>query len=93
MEFSEEWIVADLIQRGEVTVIGAPPKTGKSTMARQLAAAIAHDGRASWLGRDVLAQGTVLYAALDEPNRTVKTHQKELAERYSSGPAALPPAG
>ncbi len=84
MEFDEEWIVADLIQRGEVTIIGAPPKAGKSTLARQLAAAIAHDKPAYWLGRRIEISGRVLYAALDEPPRAVKRHAETLAKVYDT---------
>lgn len=57
------WVIDGLLSEGGISVIAGPPKSGKSTIIRQLAVAVAKDQ--SFLGRDV-ARGQILYLALEE---------------------------
>lgn len=79
MEIPEmNWPIASILPEG-LAIIGAPPKTGKSAIALQLALSIALGGRA--LGNAPAAQGDVLYLALeDSPAR-----MKERIERQMCG--------
>ena len=88
MVFPDEWIVSKLIQRGDVVLLSAGPKAGKSTLARQLAAAIANPSPAWWLGRRIEVTGSVLYCALDEPPRLVQKHRGVLAAKFDTSRCA-----
>ena len=70
-----DWLVSDLLPRDGLSLCVAPPKVGKSTLARCLCAAVATGGE--WLGRDVV-QGPVLHLALEERRRTVLGHYNRL---------------
>ena len=59
----KEWLVENLIFKKQISIIGAKPKTGKSTLIRFMSASIA-DGK-SFLGRKC-KEGKVLYFALEE---------------------------
>lgn len=61
------WVLPPLVQSGEVALLSAPPKTGKSHLVSQLAAELSRGGHA--LDGSPLAAGTVLWLAFDEPIR------------------------
>lgn len=79
MEIPEmNWPIAAILPEG-LAIIGAPPKTGKSAIALQLALSISLGGKA--LGNAPTTQGDVLYLALeDSPAR-----MKERIERQMCG--------
>jgi RecA-family ATPase len=62
---SPHWIVDDLLPGGGWTLLVAKPKTGKSLLAMQLAAALSRGGE--WIGRPV-KQRRVCYIQLDAPH-------------------------
>jgi len=59
--------------KGGLSILVAKPKVGKSTLARNLALAIAK-GEASFLGRNISGSGPVVYLALEEKRSEVKKH-------------------
>ncbi len=65
------WIVEGILPSGGFSMVAAKPKVGKSTLARQLALAIAQG--VSFLGRQT-TKGAVLYVALEEKRGEVKKH-------------------
>ena len=65
------WLVQDMLTTGGLSLLVAKPKCGKSTLARCLALAVARGG--PWLDRDV-AQGNVLYVALEDQRAVVRDH-------------------
>ena len=76
------WIVRDLVPEG-VTVLAGKPKLGKSWLALQLGYAVASDGEV--LGRPV-SDGSVLYAALEDNNRRLKSRLQKMAPRSDDWP-------
>jgi hypothetical protein len=66
-----DWFVADTMGRGAISILAGPPKSGKSTLTRQLAIAAAQGGE--WIGRKV-EKVPVLYLALEEQEGMLK-HQ------------------
>ena len=70
-----DFLVADLLPRGGVSMIAAKPKVGKSTTARNLAFAVATG--TPFLGRDALS-GPVLYLALEEKRAEVAAHFRRM---------------
>ena len=71
-----DWLVADLLPADGLSLIVAPPKVGKSTLARCLAVATATGG--DWLGRTV-QPGAVVHLALEERRATVQGHYDKLS--------------
>lgn len=69
------WAVDGLLISGGTSIFGAKPKVGKTTMARQLALAVA-TGK-PFLGRKT-RQGPVLYLALEEKRAELKSRLKDL---------------
>ena len=63
------WPIAAIMPEG-LTIIGAPPKTGKSAIALQLALSIASGANA--LGNAPTAKGDVLYLALEDSHARLK---------------------
>lgn len=61
-----EWLVDGLQPKGGLSIIGAPPKCGKSTAARCLAAVVAGVGSGKWMGRRVRT-GRAVYLFLEGP--------------------------
>ena len=72
-----EWLVDRLLPKGGLSIIGAPPKCGKSTAARCLAAVVAGVGSGEWMGRRVRT-GRVLYFSLEGPPSVVIQHVNQL---------------
>ena len=60
---ARSWLVPDLIPTGAPTIFNGDGGTGKSTIAEQLAGAVA--ARRTWLGRDVVG-GRVLYLSCED---------------------------
>ena len=73
---SLDWLVDGLLPAGGTSLLLGTPKSGKSTMARILAAKAA--AGVPWYGRTIKA-GPVLYVALDERRATVREHVRMLA--------------
>ena len=71
-----EWLVQGLLPADGLSLLVAPPKVGKSTLARCLAVAVA-DGRGWWLGRPTTT-GKVLHLVLEERSDTVRDHYRNL---------------
>jgi RecA-family ATPase len=69
------YVVDDLLPSAGTSLLLAKPKTGKSTLARQLAVAVAQGG--TILGRSV-EQGRVLYLCLEEIASEVLAHLRML---------------
>jgi len=76
------WIVEDLLPEG-VTLLAGKPKLGKSWLALQMGYAVASDGEV--LGRPV-AEGSVLYAALEDNNRRLKSRLQKMAPLIAEWP-------
>ena len=70
------WVVEDLLPSGGFSIMVAKPKVGKSTLARQLALAVARGE--PFLGRNTV-KGGVLYVSLEEKRQEVKNHFKIMA--------------
>jgi predicted transcriptional regulator len=64
-----EWLVDNILPKGSLTMLSAPPKVGKSTFARQMAMAVATG--TPFLGKNV-TQGEVLLLAIEEPENNVR---------------------
>lgn len=71
----QTWVVANLLASGGMSILAGKPKQGKSTLARNLALAVAR-------GNDFLGcktqQGPVLYLALEEIELHVQHHFKQM---------------
>jgi bifunctional DNA primase/polymerase-like protein/AAA domain-containing protein/primase-like protein len=65
------WLVEGILPIGGLSILGAKPKVGKSTLARNLALAIAKGER--FIERTTV-QGTVIYLALEEKRAEVQRH-------------------
>ena len=66
------WLVEGVLPADGLSLLVAPPKVGKSTLARCLSAAVASGDR-NWLGRPV-QQGVVIHLALEERLQTILGH-------------------
>jgi RecA-family ATPase len=78
------WLVEGLLPAVGTSIIGAPPKTGKSILARQLCAAV-HNGD-PFLGRESM-QGRALYFSTQESASNIASHFK--AMDYGTMPAVI----
>ena len=74
-EEEQQWLVEGILPAGGMSVMSAKPKVGKSTVARQLALAIA-TGK-PFLGRET-QPGEVIYFALEEKRQEVTNHFRDL---------------
>jgi len=83
MEFPPiKWVVEDYIAEG-LTVLAGKPKMGKSWLALAIAIAVARGDRV--LGDRKCVQGSVLYAALEDPPRRLKDRLKKLCGSAGQG--------
>lgn len=64
-----DWLVEDLLTVGGFSIMVGPPKTGKSTLVRQLIKSIAHGGE--FLGRKT-QKGSILYLTFEEQPSILK---------------------
>ena len=69
------WLVADRMPAGGLVMLAGKPKAGKSTMARDLAFAVACGE--PWLGSATEA-GTVWYLALEDKRADVRRHFRQM---------------
>lgn len=69
------WLVDGLLCEGGISLIAGQPKSGKSTITRQLCATIAKGG--TFLGREV-KQGSIVYLALEEQDTMIYKQFKAL---------------
>ena len=74
---ADDWLVQGLLPVDGISLLVAPPKVGKSTLARTLAAAVA-GGHTEWLGRSIGRIGPVIHLVLEERTRTVLNHYDPL---------------
>lgn len=72
-----DWLVNDLIARGDVSLMIGEPSVGKSWLSMALACAVANGDR-NWLGRSVLRQGRVLYVDEENPRILVQIRLNQL---------------
>jgi hypothetical protein len=82
-----DWLVDGLIPAGDLTVISAKPKVGKSTLARAMCGAVAIG--AEFLGR-TCKKGNAAYLAYEDQIAAIRTHFEELD---ATGVLALPDSG
>ncbi len=69
------WLLEGILPAGGLSLLAAKPKTGKSTLARCLALAVA--GKEQFLGRTT-QKGAVIYLALEEKRSEVRAHFKAM---------------
>ena len=74
------WLVEDTLPAGGLGALTAKPKAGKSTLARCLALCVARGQ--PWIGK-VVAQGSVIYLALEEKRGEVKKHFQSMGATLS----------
>jgi RecA-family ATPase len=82
-----QWLVADLIPSGTVTLLGGDGGTGKSLLALQLAAAVAHGGF-PWLGRHVYS-GNVVFVSAEDDQDELHRRVADVARAAGIGLAGL----
>lgn len=70
-ESNDEYLVEGLLSANGISLVAAKPKTGKSTLIRQLALAIATGS--DFLGRQT-KQGAVVYLSLEDRRQDVRRH-------------------
>ena len=68
-----EWLCDKMLTVGGLSIMAGPPKSGKSTLMRQLVLATSRGGE--FLGRKV-KQGPVIYLALEEQESVLKSQYK-----------------
>jgi archaellum biogenesis ATPase FlaH len=76
-----QWLVADRIPMGNVTLFSGEGGAGKSILAKQLAAAAIL--REQWFGLTVM-QGKVLYLSCEEDEDELRRRFQNIAEHYGS---------
>ena len=88
------WLVEGVLPEDGISILVAPPKAGKSTAVRCLAAAVA-SGSGDWLGLTT-GGGPVLHLALEERPHTVVNHYRGIGAPVDGIHvmfAPVPPAG
>jgi hypothetical protein len=80
------WAVPGLIPTG-VTLLVGPPKIGKSWMGLGISVAVATGGKA--LGKIEVDPGEVLYLALEDTARRLKSRLRMMLPRDNPGPETL----
>lgn len=71
-----EWLVQDLLVRGDISLLSGDPGVGKSWLMYDLAIAVA-SGRETWLGMPLLRHGKVMI--VDQENPLATTWQRLVA--------------
>jgi 5S rRNA maturation endonuclease (ribonuclease M5) len=74
-EEQQSWLVDDLLPSAGLSIVAAKPKTGKSTLARQLALSVAQGS--DFFGRGT-RRGEVIYLALEEKQQEITAHFRAL---------------
>ncbi len=72
-----DYLWENTLIKGGLSLLVAKPKVGKSTLAQNLALALAK-GEASFLGRNITTSGAVVYLAFEEKRGEVKRHFKKM---------------
>lgn len=72
-----DWLVDDLIAKGDLCMLIGEPGVGKSWVSMSLAVALA-EGRDTWMGRKLGASGRVLYVDEENPETLVPYRLKKL---------------
>ena len=67
----QQWVVPGMIPRSGQTTLAGSPKCGKSLLVTQLAVIAASGGK--FLDRDAVSEGDVLYLALEDTKRRLKS--------------------
>jgi AAA domain len=80
------WLIPGLIADG-LTLLGGSPKSGKSYLAYALALAVAKYG--TWCNQWEVAQGKVIYAALEDSEDDTHIRLEELAAGLKLAPGRL----
>jgi hypothetical protein len=80
------WAVPEILPEG-LTLLAGKPKLGKSWLALSLALSIAAGGVA--LGKQLVAQGDVLYLALEENARRLQARARQLLSSITEVPTGL----
>lgn len=70
-----EWVASKLLSRGGLSILAGPPKSGKSTLTKQLALAVSRGE--TFLNRKC-RQGPVLYLALEEQEEVLSEQLKQI---------------
>jgi len=81
-----QWAIPDILPEG-LTLLAGKPKLGKSWLALSVALAVAAGGVA--LGTYPVAQGEVLYLALEDNERRLQSRAKQLLASMSSVPNTI----
>jgi len=77
-----DWVLEDMLPAGGISLFAGKPKSGKSTLARGLAVAIARGEQ--FLGRTT-TKGPVLYLGLEEKRSEVRKHFHALGASGEEG--------
>lgn len=72
-----EWLVKDLILKGDITMFTGEPGVGKSWLAQALAVSMA-EGDPQWLGMDLERHGRVMYVDQENPLVTARHRLESL---------------
>ena len=80
----QNWLIDELFPAGSFSAITGRPKSGKSTLARNIAHGVATNTPV--LGRDVLNPGPVLYAAFEGRSRPINDHFRAMG---TNGPVFI----
>lgn len=72
-----DWLVEELIAKGDLTMMIGEPGVGKSWVSMSLAVAIA-EGYTNWMGRRLMDTGRVLYVDEENPEALVPYRLKKL---------------
>lgn len=76
------WIVENIVPEG-LTILAGAPKLGKSFLAQQLSLAVATGGDFAGIGH--ARQGCVLYLALEDGKRRLRTRQRTITDKPDTG--------
>lgn len=80
---SKPWVVDGLLRGRGLSMLLAPPKTGKTSLGRCLAVAVSC-GHARFLGRKV-TRGPVMFLELDEPEESTDEHYMQIIPETGGG--------
>ena len=72
-----DWLVEDLIAKGDLVMMIGEPGVGKSWVSMSLAVALA-EGRTDWMGRKLMTTGRVLYVDEENPVSLVPYRLRKL---------------
>jgi hypothetical protein len=76
------WLVENLIPRGAIGFMSAPPKDRKSLLTLDLALHIAQEESRLWLGKFRIAPARVLFIAREDPLRRILERMQEICASY-----------